>query len=162
MAFVIAGLVSAIVPLGIKAAQNYSIRYGPRVTNEGVEKGEKFTKEAHAAREPVREKSIANYRPVTDDELQEALGCESQQVDLMDFSDDEAEDMILGASRRLAQKAPAEPKTIRLCCMTIRASRDLLGTEAFGGPLPLFSHWLVEVCLSISHCSLATITDEQG
>ena len=148
---VIGGLINAVTPLVISAARNYSIKYGPTKAQEGVDETERFTTEAHQERDFVRDKAQRERNPLTEEEYAKAIAdarkLDGPETDLMEFSDDEAQDLIHWTCNDFARETPVEPRAIRLCYQTIRMSRDLLGTEAFSSPAPFFAHWCVEVSL---------------
>ena len=149
---IIASVVSAVTPYIVKAAQNYSIKYGPTATRKGTENADRYAKDAYHARDFVRRTADDNYQYITETELQDIINSDDRLLELkdnlMEFSDDESEDLICLTGNYPGLSTITEPRTIRLCYSTIRRSRDLLGTQAFGAiPLSFFSHWYVEVSL---------------
>ena len=148
-------LLSAVTPLVVQAARNYSIRYGPQYTNKGIARTDEFAQEAFRARAFVREKALEDYEPLIEAEYREIIMNSDKdmdpEMDLIDLSDSRAQEVMYSASGRIAADVSAnlrlekqEPKTIRLFCQTIRMSRESIGTEAFCSPFPFLAHWGVE------------------
>ncbi|KAI9891415.1 MAG: hypothetical protein M1814_002734 [Vezdaea aestivalis] len=116
---------------------------------------DKVTREAYQAREAVRKAAIENFEALSEDDLKlldmpgetRGQGAETENEGwLIDISDeDEKDDDLKTALRNSVTGDGKGPKPIRLCCATIRASRNILETDGFGGPIPLLAHWSVEV-----------------
>ena len=168
LAPILIGLATAAKPMIAQAAKNYTIKYGPEVSRKGVDATDRYTRDAHAARDFVREKAADEYEVVTEEEWRDVVGDsdkkwgeeeEEEEENLIEFSDEEDEKKgevtrrnDIGRERRVEDRG--KPKTIRLFVQTIRMSRNggVLGTEVFGSPFPFLAHWGVEVCDSVAHC----------
>lgn len=109
-----------------------------------------FMDASYAVRDYVRRLAEENYEPLTETEYREATG-DIQQADkteakLIEIGDEEVEAIVAPMDNdSKGCETVLECRKINLCCQTIRASRKMLQTEAFAGPLPLLSHWCVEV-----------------
>ena len=150
--------VNAVTPHLITGARMGARWAGPRVAKATTT----LVEVAHEARDWVRDLTEERFEPLTEAEYKEATESGKRstiietEIALIDFSDGEKEDLIrstLGGASE-ADKAhgngsrkAGEPrqKPIKLRWNSIRASRDVVPTEAFGGSIPQLSHWAVEV-----------------
>lgn len=127
----------------IKGAQMGTVRYAP----VAAAAGEAFLRAADASRQFVRDAAISSEDPLTEEEYRLLEGNDTE------FCVIDGEIIVAEAETKGNQwrpKSSHEARKIRVCCQTIRASRDKLKATGFDSPIPLFSHWSLEVSPSQS------------
>ncbi len=127
----------------IKGARNGMVRYGP----VAAAAGEAFLRAADASRQFVRDAAISSEDPLTEEEYRVLEG-NNTEICVIGSEIIVAEAETKGSQGR--PKSSQEARKIRVCCQTIRASRERLKSTGFGRPIPLFSHWSLEVSSSQS------------
>ena len=109
-----------------------TVRYGPAIAQARAVAAEAFVLAADASRQFKRDEAVMLEDPLTEEEygVLEA-GDENDEYKTSKGWEDE--------------DGNGKERPIRVCCQTIRASREAFKTTGVESPIPVFAHWCLEV-----------------
>ncbi|KAH7383635.1 hypothetical protein BKA64DRAFT_163850 [Cadophora sp. MPI-SDFR-AT-0126] len=122
-----------------------TVRYGPAIAQARAVAAEAFIRAADASRQFKRDEAIKLEDPLTEEEYGVL---EADLVHDKFLSDEEHEDSgetIVPCRETIVE---GHPRAIRVCCQTIRSSREAFKTTGIESPIPVFSHWCLELVAS--------------
>jgi len=111
-----------------------TVRYGPAIAQARAVAAEAFVRAADASRQFKRDEAVMLEDPLTEEEYGE-LEAGDESDDYKNPRDCEHED----------EDGNGRERPIRVCCQTIRVSREAFKTTGVESPVPVFAHWCLEV-----------------